>query len=182
MPLSQGGGIKDFDTVKKVLSIGFEKVVLNTYAFRNKELIRKISDHFGAQSLIVSIDVKKNIFGKYAVHINDGSEKINISAIDWALEVENLGAGELLITSMNNDGTWSGFDIDITKKISESVSIPVIANGGAGCLNDITEIIKKGKADAVALGSMVVYQKKDMGVLINFPDKNELEKALESNL
>lgn len=179
MPLSYGGGIKDFDTVKKILSIGFEKVVLNTYAFRNKELVQKISEHFGAQSLIVSIDVKKNIFSKYYVYINDGTEKINISPINWAIEAEKLGAGELLITSINNDGTWNGFDIEITKKISESVSVPVIANGGAGCLNDIRNVVKEGKADAVALGSMVVYQKKDMGVLINFPDKKELENILK---
>jgi len=179
MPLSYGGGIKDFETVRKILSIGFEKIVLNTYAFKNKAFVSQVAKHFGNQSVIVSIDAKKNIFGKYIVYINDGQEKINVSLLDWAKEAEQLGAGEILITSMNNDGTWNGFDIELVRKVSESVSIPVIANGGAGCLGDIGKVVKEGKANAVALGSMVVYQKKDMGVLVNFPDKNELENALK---
>ncbi len=178
MPLSYGGGIKDFETARKIFLIGFEKVVLNTQAFHQLNLVTKISEHFGAQAMVASIDVKKNIWGKYNVFINDGNEKIETDVIDWAKELEAAGAGEILLTSMDKDGTWSGFDVEITKKVSEAVNIPLIANGGAGSVDHISEVVSKGKASAVALGSMVVYQQKGMGVLVNFPDKNKLEKIL----
>jgi cyclase len=178
MPLSYGGGVKRFETAKQILSIGFEKIVLNTQAFNDVELVPKVSEHFGSQSVIGSIDVKKNIWGKYQVYINDGTEKIALDAIEWAQKLEKLGAGEILITSIDKDGTWSGYDIDIVRKITNAVGVPVIANGGAGSVDHIRDVVKQGGASAVALGSMVVYQKKGMGVLVNFPDKKALELAL----
>lgn len=178
MPLSYGGGVKTFETAQRVLSIGFEKIVMNTCLFRSPEVVSKISDHFGAQAVVGSIDVKKNMWGKYQVYINDGTEKINVDVVDWAIKMEKLGVGELLITSIDRDGTWSGYDVDIIKKISDAVTVPVIANGGAGEIKHISDVVKKGHASAVALGSMVVYQKKGMGVLVNFPDKQQLEKEL----
>ena len=174
MPLSYGGGINTFESAKQILSIGFEKVVINTAAAKKPELITKLSEHFGAQAVIASIDVKKNIFGKYQVYINDGTEKINVDAIEWAVQLEKSGAGEILLTSIDREGTWNGFDLEITKKISTAVGIPVIANGGAGSIEHIEEAVKQGMASAVALGSMVVYQKKGMGVLVNFPDKSKI--------
>jgi len=179
MPLSFGGGLKDFDTVKKIFAIGFEKVVINSSAIKQPSFISKIADYFGNQAVIASIDVKKNILGKYLVFANNGIEKTKLDPILWAKELEDLGAGELLVTSMDRDGTWNGFDLDITKKISDSVSIPVIANGGAGSVQHIGEVVKHGGASAVALGSMVVYQKKGMGVLVNFPDKKKLSDILK---
>jgi cyclase len=179
MPLSYGGGINHIDTVKKILAIGFEKVVINSNAFIQKNLLIEVSGKFGNQSIIGSMDVKKNLFGKHNVFINSGTKKINLDPIEWAQELVSLGAGELLITSMDNEGTWEGYDIDIIKKISNSVSVPVIANGGAGTIKHIADAINLGQADAVALGSMVVYQKKGMGVLVNFPDKNDLATALQ---
>lgn len=178
MPLSYGGGVKDFKTAQKILSIGFEKIVLNTAAYRTPALVTQISEHFGAQAVIGSIDVKKNLWGKYQVYINDGKEKIKKDAVEWAKELEQLGAGELLVTSMDKDGSWSGYDQDIIAKINDVVNIPVIANGGAGSVADIESVVKKCGVSAVALGSMVVYQKKGMGVLVNFPDKQILEHAL----
>ncbi|CAN5285533.1 AglZ/HisF2 family acetamidino modification protein [soil metagenome] len=178
MPLSYGGGITDFETGKQILSIGFEKLVLNTVTYRNPDVLRKLSEHFGAQAMVASIDVKKNLFGKYQVFINDGTEKINKEPLERAQELVALGAGEILLTSMDRDGTWSGYDVEITKKIAEAVNVPVIANGGAGNINDIAEVVKKGKASAVAVGSMFVYQKQGMGVLVNYPDKKELENVL----
>lgn len=178
MPLSYGGGIKDFDTAAEILSIGFEKVILNTSAANNTNLITQISTHFGSQAVVGSIDVKRNTWGKYQVFINSATEKLNKPVLDWAKELEQLGAGEILLTSIDRDGTWSGFDIEITRKVADEVGIPVIANGGAGNLGHIADVVKKGGASAVALGSMVVYQKKDMGVLINFPNKNDIEKSL----
>jgi cyclase len=178
MPLSYGGGVKDFQTARQIMSIGFEKIVVNSEAYKNKLLITQLMDHFGAQAVIGSIDVKKNLWGKYVVYVKDGSEKINVGPVEWAQEMQLLGAGEILLTSMDRDGTWSGFDVELTRKVTEAVSIPVIANGGAGNTSHISEVVKNGHASAVSLGSMVVYQKKEMGVLVNFPDKVELEKTL----
>ena len=110
--------------------------------------------------------------------MNDGTKKTGLNPIEWAIELENKGAGELLITSMDRDGTWEGYDTDLIKNITDTVNIPVIANGGAGCVEDIGKVVKEGGASAVALGSMVVYQQKDMGVLVNYPDKKELIKAI----
>lgn len=179
MPLSYGGGVKDFSVAKQILSIGFEKIVINTEAYRNPSLLTKLAEHFGAQAVIGSIDVKKNIWGKYQVFVNDGTEKTSLDPVEWAQKMQTLGAGEILLTSIDRDGTWMGFDVELTKKVAESVSIPVIANGGAGSIAHIREVVKSGHASAVSLGSMVVYQKKEMGVLVNFPDKVELEKNLE---
>lgn len=178
MPLSYGGGLKDFDTAKKILSIGFEKIILNTQAYRQLGLVTKLSKHFGSQAIVGSIDAKKNIWGKYNTFINDGNQKIDIDVVEWAKNLQDAGVGEILITSMDKEGTWDGFDVELTKKISESVSVPVIANGGAGTINHIGEVVKEGKASAVCLGSMVVYQNKGMGVLINFPDKEKLNEFL----
>lgn len=178
MPLSYGGGVRSFEVAQKILSIGFEKIVLNTCAYRTPNVVKKISEHFGTQAVIGSIDVKKSMWGKYQVYINDGTEKLSIDPVQWAQKLEELGAGELLVTSIDRDGTWSGYDIDIVKKISQSVKVPVIANGGAGNVKHIGDVIKNGHASAAALGSMVVYQKKGMGVLVNFPDKHLLEQEI----
>jgi cyclase len=178
MPLSYGGGVKDFETAKRILSIGFEKIVLNTQAYHQLNLVSTLSRHFGAQAVVASIDVKKNIWGNYNVFINDGTEKIDKDVVEWAKNLQDAGAGEILITSMDKDGTWSGFDVELTRKVSDAMAIPVIANGGAGHVEHIGEVVKKGHASAVCLGSMVVYQQKGMGVLVNFPDKEKLENVL----
>jgi cyclase len=178
MPLSYGGGIRDVKTAKEILSIGFEKVVVNNILFENQELVTKIAEETGSQSVIVSIDVRKNVLGKYHVYKYNGKIKTNYEPLEWAQELEKLGAGEILLTSINKDGTWDGFDVNLMKIITSSVHIPVIANGGAGNNFHIEEVVKKGNVSAVALGSMVVFQAKGMGVLVNFPDKKEIEKAL----
>lgn len=178
MPMAYGGGIKTFEQAKEILSIGFEKIIINTAAIRTPHLITQIADHFGAQAVVGSIDVKKNLLGKYQVYITDGTEKTSKDPVIWAKELEHLGVGELLLTSMDRDGTWAGFDIQITERITQSIGIPVIANGGAGSIEHIGEVVKKTHASAVALGSMLVYQKKGMGVLVNFPDKKKLESIL----
>lgn len=180
MPLSYGGGVSDLETAKKILAIGFEKIVINTSAYLNPKLVTAISEHFGNQSVIGSMDVKRSVFGKYNVFTHDGTYKTPMDPVEWAQQLESLGAGELLVTSMNQEGTWNGFDIEITRKIASVLSIPVIANGGAGRLEDIVKVVIEGKASAVALGSMVVYQQKGMGVLINFPEKRLLKSFVFS--
>ncbi|HQT24176.1 MAG: imidazole glycerol phosphate synthase subunit HisF [Sphingobacteriales bacterium 17-39-43] len=179
MPLSYGGAIKDFETARRILSIGFEKIIINTAAYHVPNLIKKISEYFGNQAVVASVDVKRNLWGKHHVYINNGKEKIREEPVEWVRILESAGAGELLLTSMDREGTWSGYDLEITKKVTDALSIPVVANGGAGNIGHIADVIKNGGASAAALGSMVVYQKKGMGVLVNFPDRKLLEAALK---
>lgn len=179
MPLSYGGGITNLDHAKKIFDIGFEKISINTSSIEKPELITQIANQYGSQAIIVSLDVKKNFFGKKTIRTHSGKKNTKKDPIDWAKELENRGAGEILLTSIDNEGTWNGFDIDIVKQITSNVSIPVIAHGGAGNIEHIKQVVKNAKASAVALGSMVVYQKKDYGVLINFPDKDKIEDAIK---
>ena len=178
MPLAYGGGIKTFEDAQKIFTIGFEKVIINSYSFENPDFITELANHFGNQSVIGSIDVKKNFFGKYEVYSKSGSHNTGKNPVEWAVELEKLGAGELIITSIDQEGTWDGYDNELILSISNAVSIPVVANGGAGNIDDIESVVKKANASAVAVGSMVVYQKKDYGVLVNFPDRLKLEEIL----
>ena len=179
MPLSYGGNIKSLEDAKRVFEIGFEKIVINSNAFNNLNLIQEIAAYFGNQSVVGSIDVKHTLFGKEVVVSHHARRKQTVTPEEWAKELEEAGAGELLVTSVEREGSWSGYDIDLLKKITDSVNIPVIANGGAGSLSHLTEAVKKADVSACALGSMVVYQKKGMGVLVNFPDRKKLEEALQ---
>jgi imidazole glycerol-phosphate synthase subunit HisF len=174
MPFTYGGGLDSVEDIKRILNIGVEKVVINTFAVQNPIFITEVAEIFGNQCIIGAIDVKKDLFGKYTIVINDGIEKTRINPIDWAIELEKLGAGELLITSIDRDGSWEGYDTNLIRSITEKVSIPVIANGGAGHLSHITSVLTNGNCSAAAVGSFVVYQKKGMGVLVNFPDKNKI--------
>lgn len=179
MPLTYGGGIKSTDDIKKILNIGLEKVAINSYAIENKLFIPEAAARFGSQCIVCSMDVKKNLFNKYEVYVAGGTQRTKLDPVEWAIELENLGAGELLVTSIDRDGTWKGYDTELIDSITSSVRIPVIANGGAGNIDHIVDVVKRGRASAVALGSMVVYQKQDFGVLINFPDKLELINELK---
>jgi cyclase len=169
MPLSYGGGIRNLATVQQILSIGFEKVVLNTMAYHDPGLVSAIADKFGNQSLVGSIDVSKNLFGKYRVALRSGKETVDIDPVAYAQKLVQLGVGELLVTAIDREGTWSGFDLEIVGRISKAVSVPVIAHGGAGSVAHVRQVLTEGKAHAVALGSMLVFQKKGMGVLVNIP-------------
>ena len=178
MPLSYGGGIKTLDDAKAVFGIGFEKIVVNTHAIKNPDFISQLASNYGSQAIIVSIDVKKNIWGRYQVRTYSGQQASKRDPVEWAKELESLGAGEILLTSIDREGSWQGYDLDLVKSVTKTVRIPVIAHGGAGTLEHIKEVVAQAHASAVALGSMVVFQKKDMGVLINFPDKKHIAKVL----
>ena len=181
MPLSYGGGIYDLEMAKKVFDMGFEKIILNTASFTKPKLISEMATFFGSQAVVVAIDVKKNLWGKYEVYSRAGTVNEKLNPSSWAKEIEQQGAGEILLTSIDREGTWKGFDLDLTRQVSESTTLPVIAHGGAATIEDIGKAIKVGKASAVALGSMVVYQAKNLGVLVNFPDKQQLEDVLEKS-
>ncbi|WP_413581367.1 AglZ/HisF2 family acetamidino modification protein [Bdellovibrio sp. HCB288] len=178
MPLAYGGGLRTLSDVRTIFNIGFEKVVINSAAFSNPDLIPEIVEIYGSQAVVGSIDYKSNIFKRFHVYSNGGSKKQDPSPKEWASHLETKGVGEILLTSIERDGTWNGYDIKMVKEISQSLSVPLIANGGAGTVEHLGEVVKMGGASAVAVGSMVVYQKKDMGVLVNFPDKNKLKDVL----
>jgi len=178
MPLAYGGGLSDIDDIGRIFAIGFEKVVINSQAASDPAFISRVAKKFGSQSIIGSIDARKNLWGRYEVFTHGGSRKSGKNPIDWALELERLGVGELLVTSMDQDGTWNGYDNKLIESVTSKVNVPVIANGGAGTVHHIGDVVKNAGASAVAVGSMVVFQGKDLGVLVNFPDKKELEEVL----
>lgn len=178
MPLGYGGGIRSLEDAKSVFDIGFEKIVINTQAAQRPELITEIATVYGSQAVIVSIDVKRDLLGRQTVRALGGKRRTRRDPIAWALEAEQAGAGEILFTSIDREGTWEGFDLELVKSVTDAVSVPVIAHGGAGSVEHIKQVVRVAGASAVALGSMVVFQKQGMGVLINFPDKKQLELAL----
>lgn len=179
MPLSYGGGINSLRAAEKLFRCGFEKIIVNSALFKTPQLIQELATHYGSQAVVVAIDVKKNLFGNYMVMSHSGTLKTGNDPFVWAQQVADLGAGEILFTSINNEGTWNGFDIPLIKKVCDAVPIPVIAHGGGGTVAHINEAIRATNVNAVALGSMLLYQKKDMGVLINFP-KDRINAACHS--
>jgi len=178
MPMVYGGGIKTIEDAKKVLSSGFEKISLNSLILNNKNAISEFSKYFGSQSIIVSIDVKKNINGKYEVYDYLSGKSIKKNPIEYAIESEEKGAGELLINSVDKDGTMEGYDLELIHKISYNTTIPVIALGGAGSLFDFKQIINEGGASAASAGSMFVFQGKHKAVLINYPNRKEIDDII----
>ena len=179
MPFTYGGGVRRLDQMKRIFSLGVEKVAINSHAAAHPAFIREAADAFGSQSIVVSIDVKKKRFGGYGVYTRGGAQSIKRDPVDYAVELERIGAGEILLTSIDRDGTMDGYDIALIKRVSSAVGIPLIACGGAGCLEDFREAVQQGGASAVAAGSMVVYQGKHRAVLINFPTRDDLEDALD---
>lgn len=171
MPLSYGGGIKNLEQVKKILGLGFEKIVINSSFHSNNNLIEEISKHFGNQSIVGSIDVKCNWLGNNVVYTHSGQKKEKISPIELALKMESAGFGEILITSIDKEGSWTGYDVELIKEIKDAVTIPIIANGGCGAIKDIQMVFNIPGVQAAAVGSLVVFQKKGMGVLVNYPQK-----------
>lgn len=176
MPLSYGGGINSIDHAKKLFDLGVEKIALNSSAINQPNLINQLSKIYGSQAIIGSIDVKRNLFGNRQVWSCSGLINTKKDPVKWALELEDRGVGEIFLTSIDNEGTWNGFDLDIIRRMSQSIYIPLVAHGGAGNLNHIKDAIDISGASAVGIGNMVVYQKKNMGVLVNFPDKEKINE------
>ncbi len=176
MPLSYGGGIKDLDQIRELLAIGYEKVVINSALVRTPKLISEAAERFGSQSVVASIDASRQD-RMYKCFISDGQEETIWNPIDLAKEAERLGAGEIIINSIDNDGKMIGYDIDLVRQVADSVRIPVIAIGGAGCISDLKEVIHEGHAHAAAGGSFFVYYGKLKAVLITAPSEDELIQA-----
>lgn len=157
IPFTVGGGVRTIDDIKDFLKAGADKVAMNTAATKKPELIREAAKMFGSQCIVSSIEAKKVGEGKWEAYTDNGREKTGLDVIEWAKKVEELGAGEILLTSIDMEGTKKGFDLELIKKVSEVISIPLIASGGAGNVDHISDCIIKGKVNAVAMAAVLHY-------------------------
>lgn len=180
MPFGYGGGITRVEQIKVLYSLGVEKVIINTAAIRTPHLVSEAASLAGSSSVVVSMDVRRSWLGKYSVWSGGGQQDERRDPVSFALEMERLGAGEILLNSIDRDGTMSGFDLDLIQQVSEAVSVPLIAVGGAGGLEDFRKAVKMG-ASAVSAGSLFVFHGKHRAVLITYPGYGELEKLLSSD-
>ena len=158
IPFTVGGGINDVETMRKLLAAGADKVSINTAAVADPNLVKNGAEKFGSQCIVVAIDAKKIGKNKYEVYTHGGRTPTGLDTVEWAKKVESLGAGEILLTSMDRDGTKDGYELDLTKAIADAVEIPVIASGGAGNNEHIYEAFVKGNADAALLASLLHYR------------------------
>lgn len=177
IPFTVGGGISSIEDVSALLNAGADKISVNTSAVKNPQLIKELANQFGSQCVVLAIDTKFED-GDWYVYLNGGRVKTELKTIDWAKQAVALGAGEILLTSMNNDGTKDGFAIDITKQISEAVNVPVIASGGAGTMQHFKEIFENGKADAALAASVFHYKEIAIPELKRFLKSNQIEIRL----
>jgi cyclase len=177
MPFAVGGGIKTIEDIRKITNAGAEKVVINSAAI-DLEFIKNASKDFGSSTIVVCIDVKKKIFGGLKTWTNSGQKSTNYNPVEFAKIMEESGAGELIIQSIDRDGKMEGYDVNLIRSISESVSIPVVALGGAGEINHMKEAAQLGFANGLGAGSMFVYQGSNKGVLINYLSEKEKKTIL----
>lgn len=169
MPVAYGGGVTTVDQAERILRLGMEKIIIGTAGYDNPALLSEISGAFGSQCLIAAIDVA-GTEGRWQCRSRSATRRTGQTPVDWARRVEDAGVGEILLTSIDREGTWDGLDQSLIEAVSNAVNVPVIAHGGAGTDADIIDAVIRSGASAVALGSMVVFQKRGMGVLVNFPE------------
>jgi cyclase len=175
MPFCVGGGISSLSQIRNIISSGAEKVVISSHAVGNPDFVMQAANEFGSSTITVCIDIKKTFFGKDLVFSNHGSKSSKYCSIEFAQLMESKGAGEIIVQSIDRDGLMVGYDLLLLKKITEIVSIPVVALGGAGSLSDLKDAYAKANVTGLAAGSMFVYYGSNKGVLVNYPSKNELK-------
>lgn len=180
MPVAYGGGIRSLEDARRMLGLGVEKIVVCSHALEDPEFIEKAADIFGSQSVVVCLDVKRGMFGRSEVYSQGGRKGAGRNPVEVAKAMEARGAGELVVQSIDRDGTMSGYDLELIRSVTSAVRVPVIAAGGAGSVHDLAEGVRVGGASAVAAGSMFVFQGKHRAVLINFPDQQQLTEAFAS--
>lgn len=178
MPLAYGGGISDVAQIRRLFQIGYEKIVLNSHALERPEMITEASKAFGSQSIVVCIDVKKGLFGGDHVVSRSARKEHKLRPEQWAKQAEALGAGEIIVNSVNRDGTMTGYDLELIERVASAVSVPVIASGGARNVGDFTAAVRQSHASACAAGAMFVFQGPHRAVLINVPSPREIRAAL----
>ncbi len=177
MPLAYGGGFTRIEEIRELISSGVEKVILNYSAWKNPELVSEGARIVGSQSIMVSIDAKKNMWGKYKVYAQNGKLNTGLDPVSFAKQMESAGAGEIILNSIDRDGTFEGYDTTLLQEVGAAVQIPVVAIGGAGSVEDMTAAIKNG-ASAVAAGSLFVFQRPHRAVLISYPGQQELKEKI----
>ncbi|MCM8761946.1 MAG: imidazole glycerol phosphate synthase subunit HisF [Candidatus Omnitrophica bacterium] len=175
IPMTVGGGIKSVENIEELLKAGADKISINTSAVRNPELIKEGAKRFGSQCIIVAIDAKRIGKSRWEVYIESGKTPTGLDAVEWAKKVWDLGAGEILLTSIDMDGTQKGYDVELTKAVAESISIPVIASGGAGTLEHMSDVIINGKASAVLLASLLHFRKYTISQIKEFLKSKGIE-------
>lgn len=175
MPMSYGGGVTSVEQAKCILALGIEKIVLNSAAVENPGLISELANAIGSQSVVISVDAKKNLFGRYQTSWKSLEKSKAIHPIQWAREASALGAGEILLNCVDRDGTGQGYDIDLIQELSAAISIPVVACGGAGSNSDLAAALRAGASGAAA-GSMFVFHGKHRAVLISYPASEEIAR------
>lgn len=173
MPVGYGGGIRNMDQIRKIFDLGVEKVILNTAAFDFK-LVAQAASIYGNQSIVGCIDAKKSFFGAYNVYSKSGSIKHKTTPEEFAKQLVSAGVGEIIIQSIDKEGSMAGFDLELTKSVANAVNVPVVASGGAGNVQHISDVLDKGKASSVAAGSFFVFKGKHRAVLINYPKQEEI--------
>lgn len=177
MPLCYGGGVSSLTDIEKILRLGVEKVAINTALFYQPEFVKEAVKEFGGSTIVASIDYKKSLWGKNIVFVKGGSTSTKRELGEYAKAVEDLGVGEVLLNSIERDGTHSGYDILTLSKTSQALSVPLVACGGAGSIEDMKLAIEQGKASAVAAGALFVFIGKHRAVLINYPNQDAIRKA-----
>lgn len=170
IPLTVGGGIRTVEDFKTMLSCGADKISVNSAAIKNPNLITEAALRFGSQCVVLAVDAKRNEQGRWDVYLNGGRVKTDLDAIDWIVQAEKLGAGEILLTSMDCDGTKNGYDIELTRRVAEAVNIPVVASGGAGNMQHFADVLTEGKADAALAASLFHFGILNMYDLKEFLD------------
>jgi len=179
MPVAYGGGVRELADMQTLFGLGVEKIAINSFTAEDLTFLRRAADQFGSQSVIGSMDVKRKRLGGYEVLTHGGRQRTRLDPVRYATQLATHGTGEILLTSIDRDGTMAGYDLELLRQVTNAVNIPVIACGGAGELADLGRAVHEGDAAAVAAGSLFVYQGKQRGVLINFPTKAELRLVLE---
>jgi len=179
MPFAYGGGVKTYEDFERLYKLGVEKVVVNSLIQENPGVIKKVIENYGAQAVVACIDFKKPLFGPKSPYSYLG-HKIKYSLTEYAKYLcSEIGVGELMLYSVDKDGTWVGYDTEVISELLNTVEIPVIACGGCGSIDDLKNVLYQTNANAAAIGSMAVYSKKGMGVLINFPNRNTIIKEYQ---
>ncbi len=183
MPLCYGGGIKTVNQALRILALGVEKIALSSVVFDNPKLVSEISQRVGSQSVVVVLDIKKKLIGnRYELFTHNGSKKTGINPVEFAIKVEKLGAGEIVINSIDNDGMMNGYDYPLIDIIRENISIPLTVLGGAGSHDDLNMLIGKYPIIGASAGSLFVFKGRYRAVLINYPDAKEKMKIISNNI
>lgn len=178
MPMAYGGGLTSVEQIRRVLALGFEKVIIGSAAYGAKGLISEASSIFGVQSIVGCVDVRRSLLGRFDLYGHSGKIKQRVALLDHVRDLEQQGVGEIFVNAVDRDGTQTGYDLKLIREVASAVQVPVVACGGAGCLDDLVAAVHDGGASAVAAGSMFVFVGPHRAVLINYPPRQELAKRL----